>query len=237
MKNLIFLTLVAGSLILGACNKGSMADYRVKTMTSGKGQTTEFIYSDDHKIATIKLSDSTKVAFVYNGNTITQTVSTPQNPMPRIETLHLSSTGYVDSSSVSGPMGNMVTVNTHDADGYNTSTKEYYAGTLKRVTESSFKDGNEVSRTIKNETNVALGTVFFEYYTDKPNSIAPENQGMKFIGKDSKNLMKKVIQVLAKGDTLGSATFTYRFDDKGRVISKATYDKGVQADSSNISYY
>jgi hypothetical protein len=238
MKNLLFIALVVGAAFLGGCNKGgSMSEYRVKVVSSSKGQSTEFIYSADNKIASIKTSDSTKVTFTFAGNTVTQSVSNPMNPTPRVQTFHLTSSGYVDSTVINGPMGNALTLNKQDADGYNTLTQEYYGGALKRSTQSVYKDGNEVTSTISDETMKPVGTIFFEYYTDKLNSFSNETRGMKFMGKDSKNLVKKVVQVLAKGDTVGTANFSYKFDDKGRMISQATYEKGMAADSINISYY
>ena len=215
-----------------------MSEFRVKKITSGRGQETTFTYSSDNKVSLISLSDSTKVTFAYNGNTITQTVTSPQSPMPRIEMLHLTATGYVDSSKVAGPMGNNLSLSTHDAEGHTTLSQDYSSGVLRRSTESKFKDGNETARTISDDKSQPIGTIFFDYYTDKPNSLAPENQGMKFIGQDSKNLMKKVVQVLAKGDTIGTGNFYYKFDDKGRAISKATYDgKGMLQDSTTFTYY
>jgi len=238
MKNLIFATLVISATLLAGCNKGgALSQYRVKTITTNKGQTTTFAYNKDNKISLITTSDSTKVTFTYNGNTITQSVINPMNPVPRTQTFHLTPAGYMDSSIMAGPMGQVVTLNKQDAEGHNTLTQEYYAGQLKRTTTAIFKDGNEVSRTISDESGKPVGTVYFEYFTDKPNSFSNENRGMKYMGQDPKNLMKKIVQVLAKGDTVGTATFSYRFDDKGRIISQATYEKAVQADSINLSYY
>ena len=237
MKNFILFTLVVAVAFLTGCDKGSMSKYRIKKITSGKGQSTEFVYTPENKVLSIVSSDSTKVLFAYKGNSIVQTISNPMRGLPRIQTLHVNSAGYVDSSVLSDPSGTLLTLNTHDAEGYNTLTQEYFGGVLKRTTQATFKDGNEVSRTIIDETQKPLGTIFFEYYTDKVNTFSPENQGMGFIGKDSKNLMKKVVQVLAKGDTVGTVTFSYKLDDKGRVLSKSTYDKGALADSATVSYY
>jgi hypothetical protein len=241
MKNVILSALVVFATILTGCNKGgSTSACRVKAMISGKGQTTEFFYTPENKVSSIKVyggaPDTTKVTFTYAGNTVTQSVTNPQSPEPRVQVLHLSAAGYVDSFTVSNPMGNILTVNTHDADGHTTLTQEYLGGQLKRTTQFTFKDGNEVSRVISDETMKPMATVYFDYFTDKSNSLTTENQGMKFRGTDSKNLMKKAVQVTAKGDSMG-VTFSYRFDDKGRVISQATYQKEIQADSNNITYY
>ena len=241
MKNIMLFAVIAFATILTACNKGGAATgARVKAMISAKGQTTAFTYSADNKVSVIKVygasPDTTKVTFTYNGNTITQSVTNPQSPEPRVQTLHLSAAGYVDSFEMQNPMGSILTVNTHDAEGHNTLTQEYLGGQLKRTTTFVFKDGNEVSRVISDETMKPMATVYFDYYSDKLNSLAPENQGMKFRGTDSKNLMKKAVQVTSKGDSL-DVVFSYKFDDKGRVISQATYQKGMQADSNNIVYY
>ncbi len=238
VKNTVIIALVAGMVTLVSCNKGG-GNVRVKKITSNKGVTTEFFYTPDNKILSTKNSDSTKVSYTYTGNTIVQLAANPTNGQSMSETMHVGASGYVDSTTVTDPRsGVYLTTNSHDADGYNTLTKDYLSGELKRVTTSVFKDGNEVSRTISNEKSEPIGTVYFEYFTDKQNSLAPENLGMKFIGKDSKNLMKRVVQVLAKGDTIGTATFTYKFDDKGRVSEKSTFDKeGKLEDSSTITYY
>jgi len=236
MKNSVILALVAVSTLLASCNKGG-SDIRVKKIVTGKG-TTEFTYSPDNKILSTKNSDSTKADFTFNGNTITQHASDMAHGQSMNSTMHIGAGGYVDTTSASDPTGSYMKLDTHDAEGNIINTKEFMSGALRRSTTSVFKEGNEVSRTISDATGQPVVTIFFDYYTDKTNTLAAENFGMKFMGKDSKNLMKKYVQVLAKGDTVGSGTFSYKFDDKSRVIAKSTYDaKGMMADSANVTYY
>ena len=242
MKNVTLFAVIVFATILTACNKGGATGARIKTMVSAKGQTTEFSYSADNKISSIRIfggsPDTTKVTFTYTANTVTQTVTNPQSPEPHVQALNLSAAGYVDSFSSPSRMGNVLTINTRDAEGHTILTQEFLNGQLTHSVKFIFKDGNEVSRVITDETQqpVATVTVFFDYYTDKVSSLTPENQGMKFRGVDSKNLMKKAVQVSPKGDSLG-ADFHYKFDDKGRVISQAIYQRGMQADSNNYTYY
>ena len=240
MKNVILSVLVITAIILGGCNKGgSPGEARVKKITSGKGLTTEFTYSADNRIQSTKNSDSTKADFTFTGNTITQHAADPVHGQSMNSTMHLDAHGYVDSTSATDPTGGTyLKLDQHDADGYSLSSKEYMSGVLRRSTSSVVKDGNEVARTISDQESKPIATVYFEYFTDKANSLSSENFGMKFMGKDSKNLMKKFVQVLAKGDTVGTGTFTYTYDDKGRITSKTTHDgHGMSADSITVSYY
>ncbi len=240
MKNLILSALIIASVVLTGCNKGgsSSAEYRVKNITSAKGMSTLFVYNTDNKIKSTQNSDSTKADFTYNGNTITQHAADVIHGQSMTSTLHLSAAGYVDSTTASDPSGTYLKLETHDADGYTTSSKEFMSGIMKRLTQSTFKEGNETVRTISDADSKPIVNIYFDYFTDKSNSLSAENLGMKFLGKDSKNLMKKYVQVLAKGDTVGTGTFTYKFDDKGRVIQKSAFDKaGMLADSTTFTYY
>ena len=240
MKNIILPVLVVFATILGGCNKGgSASEARVKKITSAKGMATEFTYTADNKIQATKNSDSTKAEFAFTGNTITQHASDPVHGQSMTSTMHLGANGYVDSTSATDPTGSVyLKLDSHDADGYSTGSKEFMGGVMRRSSQSVIKDGNEVSRTINDPDLKPIATVYFEYYTDKSNSLTSENFGMKFMGKDSKNPMKKFVQVLAKGDTVGTGTFTYTYDDKGRITSKTTHDgHGMTADSISVSYY
>ena len=83
------------------------------------------------------------------------------------------------------------------------------SGKLYNATISTFKDGNETSRVITDSSSKPRVSLFFDYYLDKPNSVGYENMGMKFLGNDSKNLMKKFVQVLPTGDTMRVMNFSY----------------------------
>jgi len=239
MKKVILPVLIIAAMILVGCNKGgSLADARVKKVSSARGST-EYTYSPDNKILSMRTSDGTKTTYTYKDkNTISQLRADSLHGMSINSTIYLNAAGIADSSVASDPSGNYVELYFHDANGFITQSKDMVSGQLYNASNSTFKDGNEISRVITDSSSRPRVSLYFDYYTDKTNTVGYENMGMKFLGNDSKNLMKKFVQVLPTGDTMRVMNFSYHFDDKGRVIQKAVYDShGIMADSSTVTYY
>jgi len=238
MKNIMSLTVLLASIILSGCNKGgTFADARIKKITSGRGES-EYAYSADNKVQSVKNANGSKTAYTYKDKTITQVTGDSIRGMFLTSNIFLNAAGLVDSSVATDANGSYVELYTHDADGHITQLKEVISGKLYTATNSTFKDGNEYSRVITDSSLNPRVSVFFDYYTDKSNSTGFANTGMTFLGKDSKNLMKKFVQILPSGDTIRTLNFSYHFDDKGRVIQKVLYDNhGMMADSSIVTYY
>jgi len=238
MKNSVIFALVVVTTILAGCNKGGSSDSRVKKITSNRGFTTEYTYSAENKISSTRNSDGSKTTYTFNGNTVAQQMSDSARGLFITSTMFLNAKGWTDSTRASDQSGTYVKAYTHDADGYITQSRDIVSGRMTDASSSVFKDGNEISATVSDSTSKPLFTVYFDYYTDKPNSLSYANFGMKFLGNDSKNLMKRFVQVLPSGDTFRVNSFVYHFDDKGRVSQKAMYDRrGALADSTTITYY
>lgn len=239
MKNVMLTTVIIASVILTACNKGggSFTDSRVKKISSTRGGT-EYTYTADNKIQAVKNADGSKTTYTYKDKSITQLRADSLHGMNITSNIFLNGAGYADSSIATDQSGSYVEIYLHDANGYITESKDMISGKLYNATISTFKDGNEVEREITDSSSKPRVKLFFDYYTDKSNSVGYENMGMKFLGNDSKNLMKKFVQVLPTGDTIRTMNFTYHFDDKGRVSQKVVYDNhGMLADSSTVTYY
>ncbi len=238
MKNVILAAVVITSLILGGCNKGgSFANARVKSISSARGGT-EYTYTTDNKIQSVKNADGSKTTYTYKDKSITQLRADSMRGMFITSNIFLNTAGYADSSIASDQSGSYVELYSHDANGYITQSKDMISGKLYNATNSTFKDGNEISRVITDSSSKPRVSLYFEYYPDKTNSVGYENMGMKFLGNDSKNLMKKFVQVLPNGDTIRTMNFSYHYDDKGRVSQKVVYDShGTLADSSTVTYY
>jgi hypothetical protein len=83
--------------------------------------------------------------------------------------------------------------------------------------------------------------IHHEYYPDKANMPTSDDFGYLFDtspDRVSKNLRKRSVQLSPKGDTTDVFDFHYRFDDKGRVVSKVQISKtGTEWDSTGYSYY
>jgi hypothetical protein len=238
MKNIILSALIIASAILAGCNKGgSVADARIKKVASARGFT-EYTYTPDNKVKTVKTSDGINTTYTYKDKTISQLRADSLHGMFITSTIFLNGAGFADSSVASDPSGTYVELYSHDANGNLTQSRDVVSGRLYNAATSVFKDGNEASKIITDSASKPRVSLFFDYITDKNNSVGYENMGMKFLGNDSKGLLKKFVQVLPTGDTMRVLTFGYHYDDKGRVSSRLVYDKtGIVADSSSYTYY
>lgn len=80
-----------------------------------------------------------------------------------------------------------------------------------------------------------INTLIKTYYTDKPNSIGYDAEGLSFFGKGNKNLVKTEQYFLPDGTKNDITTFTYEFDSKGRAI-KQTGTQGANIFIEYITY-
>ena len=235
--NKTFLLLTAIALLsITACNKGG-GEAKIKSVV-GRGFTTEYFYNKDGSIDYSKNSNGIKTVYKYNGNLINETLTDSAHGQSASSVVYLGSKSLADSS-VSNEQGeHYVKTYTHDANDFIVESKDIVGGQVQNVTSSVFKDGNQVSASISDSASTKLFTIYFDYYTDKLTTITYQNFGMKFLGADSKNLIKKLVQILPTGDTVRAFSFNYHFDDKNRVTQKVMYaPNGQMVDSTSYIYY
>jgi hypothetical protein len=110
----------------------------------------------------------------------------------------------------------------YDAQGYlikETSFDE--GGFFTDTTINTWLEGNLLSsfhsRYNQNPGLLLSENTTYTYYADKANSIGDENQGIFFLGKSSKNLLK------ASNSGSGEFIYTYTYDASGRVASEGGY--------------
>jgi YD repeat-containing protein len=239
MKNFrLPLIAIAGILLFTACNnKADFSKARVKKTSSVRGST-EYTYGADGNITTTKSSDGTFISYKYSGSTIAENMADSSRNLFINSTIYLNSSGLADSTVSNYQDEKYLKTYTHNAGGFITESRDYAMGQMQDLSSSEVKDGNQTTATISDSASKPMFKVFFEYFQDKPNSVNYENYGMKFLGADSKNLIKKMVQLLPTGDTLRVNSFSYHYDDKGRVTSKITFDmkRGIVADSTAYSY-
>jgi hypothetical protein len=235
--NKIFLSVLAASVLLVACNQKESSKVRIKKMSSARGYFTEYTYSPDGNIATSLNSDGVKTTYKFSGNTVAENMTDSARSMFITSMVYLNSKGIADSTTAKDEHENYTKTYKHDANGYIIESKDYVSGKMSDMSNSVVKDGNQVQATVLDSVEQPIFTIYFEYYADKPNTLGYENYGMKYLGSDSKNLMKKFVQVLPKGDTIRVNNIHYHFDKDGRVSQKVIYDaRGMMADSSTFTY-
>ncbi|MDB5282707.1 MAG: hypothetical protein JWO06_1782 [Bacteroidota bacterium] len=221
-----------------SCNHNSAEKARIKKMISNRGMSTEYFYLADGNANYTVSANGVKTTYVYGTNSVTEKMVDSIRGGSFSSTMHLNAKGLVDSSTASDESGSYLKTYTHDDNGYTIDSKDYASGNLINGSNSVVKDGNESVLTVTDSASKKLVTVYFEYFTDKPNTLSYQNYGMKYLGAQSKNLMKKVVEIRPTGDTMRVTTLNYHFDDKDRVSSKLIYDqRGMLRDSTSYLYY
>lgn len=126
----------------------------------------------------------------------------------------LNSNGLVTTGIIrSLKTGEQGTINCkYDENGFLVYKKESSnSGNTWEVHAYTIQDGNIV----KEEISYSSGYISkrtYSYYMDKLNTIGPENMGVTFYGKQSKNLIKSERR---DGETM---SYIYEFDSKNRVV-------------------
>lgn len=232
-KILVFVAFAA--IVFTACNHNSSSDVKLKKLTSSRGFT-EFYYGPDNKVSYTMNSNGMKTIYKFSDKTVEQKMTDSTSGRSATATFYLNAKGWADSCvTVQGPMSYLSTFKYADG-GFMTEIGQYQAGSLMGLAKNTFKDGNKVSTVNYDTGSTALSTIVFDY-NDKANSIGFSAQGLNFLGNDSKNLPKKLVQIRGASDTLGTIDFVYHFDEKGRVSSQVVYQGPQKVDSTSYSYY
>jgi len=133
--------------------------------------------------------------------------------------------------------------NTYNIDGFlikEVIFNDYITYNSSSTYEYEYLNGNLAKETTTNRSVNPDGAVWensgfleYEYFDDKPNSLANSNFGKEYLGKSSKNLVKKL-----KNNNGYVAYYEYEFDQKGNV-TKRTFIRiadGVKMDEEHYKY-
>lgn len=146
----------------------------------------------------------------------------------KIGTHYLNNMGWIDSTVVSINSGDMQwkVYFTYSTEGYKTKKQETFTmrgitGTFtsNSQTQYFYSNGNLVSTNTISDGSLSNYT--YEYYTDKFNDFAANDENQNMEGKASKNLVKKITNT----DLGYSTNYSYTFDTDGRVILESQTDK------------
>ena len=94
--------------------------------------------------------------------------------------------------------------------------------------------GETVTITITNK----VYSVYTDFYPDKVKTLTYENYGSAELGRGSRNIERRTIQISPDGDTLDVTSYKYTFDSKARVSGSISFNRdGELYDSTSIAYY
>jgi hypothetical protein len=229
------------------------------------GQLVTFGYNDKGVIISESGSNGSKTVYTQAGNIRTRTTSNNLGTITRKETDFMNNAGKTDST-VYEQGGKVTSAHKYfyDAQGMENEYRDYELranGLLLTVTwKFHYKDSNLVTETLKipgSIDTIAMlnpktlkwdtiiqkvdnqeSSIYYDYYFDKLNTTHGTS--------NSKNLVKKTVEVEGANDTSAVNVYRYTFDNKGRVASEVYeslpgYKSGttmqLEYDSSAYTYY
>ncbi len=250
MEKSIYGVVVVLILSASSCSKEKKPGYDstgalaavVKSVThSNTGTTVNYVYDTNGRIQLIQSSNGVKTTFEYADSLLTQTELDKTGNIVSVAFLTLDSRGLVSNSVVKDANGAVVSNHTYVFDDQKQLTAVYNYTPNNDVngkTEWIWGSGNMYNYSIYDSaiTHKAFDSYLW-YYEPAITSVGNANTGRKFLGADSKYLIRKTI-----GYTWGAAnvvsTFDYAFDSQHRVIETKTYDhNGLLKNTDSYTYY
>lgn len=249
MKNTILLIIIATVCYSFQTSiTASKPKIRVKTSTNLQyNQTSEYFYNADGHIMRIKMSkaknfvyeyDADNIAYEYLSNKILRRYG-----LSFVDTMILNQNGLVEKLTSNNPS---IMKQEREFNGKknmikNTSTSYDKDSAIHYYNIYEYQNGNDVSNISTDEAGSIHSTITSTYYTDKVNTIGNENLGSDFSGADSKNPVKSMNWRPPSDAGVAPMTtnFNYHYDEKGRIVIKASYNakSGKLLDSIAYTYY
>lgn len=174
-------------------------------------------YNSENKLVSYSLENTVEHSYTYGNGTVTREIFGFVGQVLAIDVYTLNNKGQAISSvTYADEIGigeSTRTTYEYDENGYMTRKVVVAYPNDSAITIYTVLDGNVISETCSGKSYAYSYT--YDYYYDKSNTIGDENQGIYFLGKQSVNLVRKII---SDADV---RTFTYEFDEKGRVSKQS----------------
>jgi len=209
MKKIIYsLTVLCLTFSVLSCTKEN-AESKFKRILMFNEE--KYEYNSNGKISEYIGNDYTET-YTYSGNTITKIFDSHSGLTPYTCVYKLNPSGYVSTSTTNyeDPRYPLSTSSyEYDSSGHLIKWTTSW-GTSSMYTTYEYINGNLITEkdfNIKDMQSIEAGSARYEYYLDKENTLSNEYFGKGFLGKSSKNLLKKITG--SNGDTV---TYTYEYD-------------------------
>ena len=240
MKKIFFLLITTAGFV--ACKKNNMDAPAAPANTSGKIKTwvsgatiTTYTYDAQGRVIVEANSDGSGYEYEYLTGIVNEKQFNAGHVLNVTYKNELNADGLVIRKTASNNAA-YEELYTYNADKTEAKQIGHYSGGITQVIDYYYSNDNCDSSRFSGNSGVWSLTIQRTYYPDKLNSIASENQGEFFYGKDNANLQKTEIYKYSDGSTNTPTTFTYEFDTNGRVVKQT----GTQGNNINIgifSYY
>ena len=241
MKKLITIFTAGISLLLFSCNKsdtidnpsgGSNTMSKIKTWSGSNGIAT-YTYDAGGRCQQVTYSDGSKNTYEYTTGKVIQ---------KNFNTAGVNIVTYVydlDTDGLKIKESRSSDVTFSEVAIYNTDKQivKFIVHQNGKVFSGDYFYSNGNCDSVRFSTNgVWYSSAIKTYYTSKPNSLTYDTEGIAFMGKSNKNLLKTEQYKYSDGTTADISTYAYEFDEKGRV-GKQTLIQGANQHIEYIVYY
>jgi hypothetical protein len=200
---------------------------KIKTESYQVGSTTyitNYTYDTMGRVTRMSYSSGTYVIVEWSADKCVYSSFDSNNTIQSSITYNLNASGY----AVNYSSGGTNVTNEFDADGYLKKTTSVN-GSMGLTTSYNISNGNVTGYTSTNGGSMAC-----EHFTDILNTIGSSNKGFSILGKQDKELQKKLN--LSVGSISSEITYNYEFDSEKRV-TKMVQQQGSTATAINYTYY
>jgi YD repeat-containing protein len=247
MSSTRFFLLPCFIFLFSTCSKKKETNYNpsaalVKTVLhSQSGISESYAYDGNGQVTVIQSSTGSKTTFAYDSALITQTNYDLSGSVVSITYMALDTLGHVTGTEIRDAAGTVQGYHrfNFDAWGYERYEEMY---TADHIIAGKFEwywgDGNIASFAIYDSTATdRIYDTYYWYYDPAISSISTANKGQKYLGADSKYLVRKAIRhSYLYGDLI--YTYEYSFDGEQRIIQARTYDhNGDLKNTDSYTYY
>lgn len=235
-----FLIVAALSAVIFSCKKSgnditlpgnNTTTSKIKTWASNSGITT-FTYDAQGRCTEENYSNGGKTTYEYQPGLVTEKKYNAANVNTSTFIYELNTEGLtIKETRQQNPSFSESTI-------YNSDKQVLKHITLingnTQVSDYFYSGGNCDSVRFTSNGNWS-STVIKTFYTDKPNSLNNDAEGVSFFGKSDKNLLKTEQYTYPDGTKVDISYFTYEFDSKGRAV-KQTRTQGGNINIEYITY-
>jgi|WetSurMetagenome_2_1015567.scaffolds.fasta_scaffold10629_6 hypothetical protein len=225
MRTLFLFIMLVGITWLFSCSKDDNSSLpgfpMISSITMGNNpdlNPLELNYNSENKLVNYSFEGTVLHSYTYGNGTVIKKIFGKFEEVLDCEVYTLNNKGQA-ISCLTFPDGTCTgdsirTTYEYDENGYMTRMVVVSVANDTAITNYTILDGNVISETSSGDSYEYSYT--YDYYYDKSNTIGDENQGIYFLGKQSVNLVRNKIS------TSVLKTYTYEFDEKGRVSKRSS---------------
>lgn len=227
---LFFLLLLISSLTIPT-------GYRLKQAVSLQRpwDTTTYIYDSEGRLTNHKTL-ARQETYIYLPSQVQKTADNNQYTQ---SIYYLNKQGRADSSIVLHNGEHMLCLQyKYDTDGFLIITTTGCDNSRVFEARYYYENGNLTKRVFY-DNGTESDKLYYEYYTGLPNRPTIQNDGgsgITFMGKQSQNLLKRMVMLNSKNDTTDINLHHYILDKKGRITLDITINKTGMSDSVKYFY-